>query len=201
VTQVKPLRLKAQRAPKKVTVASENPVVQVCVDTGVFHLPDTYDYLVPEALSDQVRPGVFVKIPFGSEEVMGYVQSREPSLLDSKSLKNLSKVISPIPLLTEELIEIVNLTCERYACKPWDVIRSAIPARAASVESEFLGQVIPQLSAIKPKLEHQVSVTKSFEDLPRMINQILGKIQINFDIDCLDVEVKENEPDCFGSFD
>ena len=178
MTQVKPLRLKAQRAPKKVTVASENPVVQVCVDTGVFHLPDTYDYLVPEALSDQVRPGVFVKIPFGSEEVMGYVQSREPSLLDSKSLKNLSKVISPIPLLTEELIEIVNLTCERYACKPWDVIRSAIPARAASVESEFLGQVIPQLSAIKPKLEHQVSVTKSFEDLPRMINQILGKLRL-----------------------
>jgi len=175
VTQVKPLRLKAQRAPKKVTVALENPVVQVCVDTGVFHLPDTYEYLVPEALSDQVRPGVFVKIPFGSEEVMGYVQSREPSLLDSKSLKTLSKVISPIPLLTEELIEIINLTCERYACKPWDVIRSAIPTRAASVESEFLGQVIPQLSDVKPKLEHQVSVTKSFEDLPRIINQILAK--------------------------
>jgi primosomal protein N' (replication factor Y) (superfamily II helicase) len=99
MTQVKPLRLKAQRAPKKVTVASENPVVQVCVDTGVFHLPDSYDYLVPEEISEQVRPGVFVKIPFGREEVMGYVQSREPSLLDSKSLKTLTKVISPIPLL------------------------------------------------------------------------------------------------------
>ena len=179
MTQVKPLRLKAQRAPKKVTVASENPVVQVCVDTGVFHLPDTYDYLVPEVLSDQIQLGVFVKIPFGREEVMGYVQSREPSLLDSKSLKTLSKVISPIPLLTEELIEIVNLTCERYACKPWDVIRSAIPARAASVESEFLGQVIPHISDIKPKLEHQVSVTKRFEDLPKTINQILGKLRLD----------------------
>jgi primosomal protein N' (replication factor Y) len=177
VTQVKPLRLKAQRAPKKVTVASENPVVQVCVDTGVFHLPDSYDYLVPEEISEQVRPGVFVKIPFGREEVMGYVQSREPSLLGSKSLKSLTKVISPIPLLTEELIEILNLTCERYACKPWDVIRSAVPARVASVEAEFLDQVIPQLGNFKPKLDHQVSVTKKFEDLPRAINQILGKLK------------------------
>jgi hypothetical protein len=48
VTQVKPLRLKAQRAPKKVAIALENPVVQVCVDTGDLPSTDTYDYLVPE---------------------------------------------------------------------------------------------------------------------------------------------------------
>ena len=98
MTQVKPLRLKAQRAPKRVAIASENPVAQVCVDTGVFHLPDSYDYLVPEEIADLVQPGVFVKVPFGKIEVMGYVQSRLPSALEVKSLKALTKIISPIPL-------------------------------------------------------------------------------------------------------
>ena len=177
MTQVKPLRLKAQRAPKKVAIASENPVAQVCVDTGVFHLPDSYDYLVPEEITDLVQPGVFVKVPFGKIEVMGYVQSRLPSALEVKSLKALTKIISPIPLLTEELIEIINLTCERYACKPWDVIRSAIPARIASAESGFLNISIPQFTEVIPKLEHTVSLTKNLVDLPKAINQLLGKLK------------------------
>ena len=69
MAEVKPLRLKTQRVAKKVAVAQENPVAQVCVDTGVFHLPDCYDYLVPEEFSDLVVPGVFVKVPFGNSEV------------------------------------------------------------------------------------------------------------------------------------
>ena len=173
MAEVKPLRLKTQRVAKKVAVAQENPVAQVCVDTGVFHLPDSYDYLVPEEISDLIVPGVFVKVPFGNSEVMGYVQGRNQSDLDAKSLKIINKVISPIPLLTDELIEIIDLTCQRYACKPWDVIRSAIPARVAAAEKEYLGLDIPKISAIKPKLEHRVTITKTLESLPAIINEIL----------------------------
>ena len=65
MAEVKPLRLKAQRVAKKVAIAPVNPVAQICVDTGVFHLPDTYDYLVPADLHEFVVPGIFVKVPFG----------------------------------------------------------------------------------------------------------------------------------------
>ena len=177
MTQVKPLRLKAQRGPKKVVVALENSVAQVCVDTGIFHLPDTYDYLVPEGMSDYIQPGVFVKVPFGKSEVIGFVQSRKPSELDLKSLKAISKLISRIPLLTDELIEIIDLTCERYACKPWDVIRSAIPPRVAAAELDYVGLSIPQFSDNQPKLVHQLSVTKSYENLSQTINEALGKLE------------------------
>jgi len=177
VAEVKPLRLKTQRVAKKVSVALENPVAQICVDTGVFHLPDTYDYLVPQDISDLVIPGVFVKVPFGSAEVMGYVQSREKSELDPKLLKIINKVISPIPLLTEELIEIIELTCQRYACKPWDVIRSAIPARVASAEKEYLKLPIPSIASSKPKLEHRVTIAKSAQSLSATVNEILGSLE------------------------
>ena len=102
MAEVKPLRLKTQRVAKKPAIALENSVAQICVDTGVFHLPDTYDYLVPEVLSELVVPGVLVKVPFGRTEVMGYVQSRNSSQLDPKSLKLINKLISAIPLLTDE---------------------------------------------------------------------------------------------------
>ena len=177
MAEVKPLRLKTQRVAKKPAIALENPVAQICVDTGVFHLPDTYDYLVPEDLSESVVPGVFVKVPFGRTEVMGYVQSRDASQLDPKSLKLINKLISPIPLFTDELIEIIDLTCARYACKPWDVIRSAIPARVAAAEKIYLGLPIPKNSEIKPKLDHRYTITKSIEGLPNTINEILGNLE------------------------
>lgn len=177
MAEVKPLRLKTQRVAKKVAIALENPVAQICVDTGVFHLPDTYDYLVPAEISDSVVPGVFVKVPFGKAEVMGFVQSRGASQLDPKLLKTVNKVISPIPLLTEELIEIIDLTCQRYACKPWDVIRSAIPARVAAAEKAYLGLPIPIINHDKSKLDHRYTITKSLEDLPQAINEILGSLE------------------------
>jgi primosomal protein N' (replication factor Y) len=176
VAEVKPLRLKTQRVAKKVAVALENPVAQICVDTGVFHLPDTYDYLVPQEITELVLPGVFVKVPFGNSEVMGYVQSRDESDLDPKLLKVINKVISPIPLLTAELIDIIELTCQRYACKPWDVIRSAIPARVASAEKDYLKLPIPNIASSKPKLEHRVTIAKSVQSLPSTINEILESL-------------------------
>ena len=169
MAEVKPLRLKAQRVAKKVAIAPVNPVAQICVDTGVFHLPDTYDYLVPANLHEFVVPGVFVKVPFGSNEVMGYVQDRKLSELDPAKLKTISKIISPIPLLTEELIEIVGLTCERYACKPWDVIRSAIPSRVAASEKFYEGKSLPGNSKPAIKLEHLVTISKSIDSFPTLI--------------------------------
>ena len=180
MAEVKPLRLKAQRVAKKVAIATEDPVAQICVDTGVFHLPDTYDYLVPEDLHELVVPGVFVKVPFGPNEVMGYVQSREASDLDPAKLKTISKLISSIPLLTEELIEIIGLTCERYACKPWDVIRSAIPSRVAACEKLFEGKSLPTKLNPTTKSDHSLTISQnlnSFSDLVRKTVQELKKSQ------------------------
>ena len=73
VAQVKPLRLKTQRSPKNVVLTKVDPVAQVCVDTGVFHLPDIFDYTIPLDLEDLIQPGVLVKVPFGSEVKIGYI--------------------------------------------------------------------------------------------------------------------------------
>jgi primosomal protein N' (replication factor Y) len=177
VAVVKPLRLKTQRVAKKVAIAPQDSIAEICVDTGVFHLPDTYDYLVPADFADLVVPGVFVKIPFGSKEVLGYVQRRKNAEDNTRTLKNITKLVSPIPLLTDELIEIIDLTCQRYACKPWDVIRSAIPSRIAAVEKEFLGISNPIPKLAKPKLSHTSTITQTYLGLPGKVSELLGSLE------------------------
>jgi primosomal protein N' (replication factor Y) len=170
VAEVKPLRLKTQRVPKKVALATQNPVAQVCVDTGVYHLGDIFDYLVPEELSSLLVPGIFVDIPFGPKQVSGYVVSRKSSELDYSKLKFITKAISPIPLLSEELLVIITDTCSRYACKPFDVIRSAIPPRVAGAETKYLNQTLPNPSPVKLDLSHRLTVTMQVNGL---LNEVI----------------------------
>jgi len=82
VAETKPLRLKAQRVSSKVVITENSPVAQICVDTGVFHLQNNFDYSIPMYLSDVIAAGVLVKVPFGKSEVLGYVVSREPGELE-----------------------------------------------------------------------------------------------------------------------
>jgi primosomal protein N' (replication factor Y) (superfamily II helicase) len=172
VAEIKPLRLRTQRVAKKVEIAIQDPVVQVCVDTGVFHLAEEFDYLVPERLSRQIFPGSLVKIPFGTKERIGYVVSRDPSNVDSAKLKAISKLVSPIPLLSTELIEIVRAVCSRYSAKPWDVIRSAIPPRVAAVDEKFTDFTPLILNQTGRSHHYELTVSANIDGLRKLIFEL-----------------------------
>lgn len=113
------------------------PVARVRVDTGVFHLDQLYDYAIPEKLSAQIQIGVRVQLPFGGRETEGIVQERVAQPERAGALKPISKVLSPHPIATVESLTLFEVLAEKYACNPWDIIRSAIPPRVASVDKLF----------------------------------------------------------------
>jgi primosomal protein N' (replication factor Y) len=57
------------------------------------------------------------------------------------------------------------------------VIRSAIPARVASAEKEYLKLPIPSSASSMPILEHRVKIAKSAQSLSATINEILGSLE------------------------
>ena len=117
--------------------ASVLPYARVRVDTGVFHLDQLYDYSIPEKLSAQIRIGVRVQLPFGGRETEGIVQERVAQAERAGELKPISKVLSPHPIATIESLTLFEVLAQKYACNPWDIIRSAIPPRVASVDKLF----------------------------------------------------------------
>ena len=117
--------------------ASVLPVARVRVDTGVFHLDQLYDYAIPEKLSEFIQIGVRVQLPFGHRETEGIVVERVLKPERAGDLKSITKVFSHIPVTTTEGLMLIDSISEHYACNPWDLIRSAIPPRVASVEKGF----------------------------------------------------------------
>ena len=130
----RPLRLKrevARLAPEIST--TDKPVARVWVDSGVFHLDQSYDYLVPDNLDAQVAVGVRVQVPFNGRECEALVLERI-EIISGRRLKSITKVISLVPVASKRSLDLISLVCARWACHPYDVIRSAIPPRVASIE-------------------------------------------------------------------
>lgn len=115
-------------------------VAEVWVDASVYHLDSEFSYLIPGNLSSVVAIGSFVSVPFHGREVMGAVVAVS-EIQDRTSLKSISKVVGTIPLLSEKTIALIRSACQRYACHPFDIIRSAIPDRVAGVESAFSKEI------------------------------------------------------------
>ena len=118
-------------------IAQSLPVAKIRVDTGVFHLDQLYDYIVPEKLSDSALIGVRVQLPFGGRETEGIITARVAHPDRAGELKAISKVLSPHAVATEATLTLIENAAQLYCCNPWDLIRSAIPPRVASVDKSL----------------------------------------------------------------
>ena len=131
-------RLKAEVAPAPSGPrASVLPFARVRVDTGVFHLDQLYDYQIPEKLSEVTQIGVRVQLPFGSRETEGIIVERVATPERAGELKSITKVLSIVPVANAQSLRLIDHVAKHFACNPWDVIRSAIPPRVASVDRNF----------------------------------------------------------------
>ena len=151
MSTARPLRLKTEQVRRQDSErALANSVVRVWVDNSIAHLDSTFDYLVPERLTDQIKVGVRVRIPFAGREVEGLVVNR----LDSSEiagLKFVDSVISPFVVASAQLIELIRVACQAWISHPYDIVRSAIPPRVASVEKILAGK--DDISVIQKRKE------------------------------------------------
>ena len=151
-----PLRLKVQKVARGSSEkASVNPVARVWVDTGIPHLDATYDYLVPLAFDDQIKAGVRVAINFSGRTTEGFVISRGDTST-AGNLKFIEKILSPIPLLTSEVVALVEAVAHRWSGSPLDVLGSAVPSRVISAEKGA------SYEAEKDDVETSSTFTQSF---------------------------------------
>ncbi|PTA43863.1 primosomal protein N' [Micromonospora sp. RP3T] len=103
------------------------------MDVPLPHLDRPFDYLVPEALDADARPGVRVKVRFAGQLVDGWLLERVAESAHPR-LAYLEKVVSPVPVLSPEVARLARAVADRYAGSLADVLRLAVPPRHARAE-------------------------------------------------------------------
>jgi len=130
-----PSRSRKSKDPRTLLPAADKPVARIAVDLPLAHLDRPFDYLVPQRLADQARPGVRVRVRFAGKLADGFIIERAADSEHQGSLRYLERVVSAEPVLTEEIAGLARAVADRYAGTLADVLRLAIPQRHAATEA------------------------------------------------------------------
>ncbi len=112
-------------------------IARIVVDIAIER---AFDYLIPDALVDDVQVGSRVTVPFGSRHVQGYVVKLISESDAGCTLKPITKRVSPIPYLDEQLLTLLSWISAYYGARMEQCIRTALPGPVRKTGAGFREQ-------------------------------------------------------------
>lgn len=110
-------------------------VAQVAVEVALPHLDRPFDYLVPERDLAAIAVGVRVRVRFAGKLRDGFVVGLSDDSASDAKLRPLERVISPEPVLSEQVASVCRAVADHYGGTFADVVRMAVPPRHAATEA------------------------------------------------------------------
>ncbi len=103
-------------------------IAGVWVEDTVFHFDKTFSYVVPESLTDVIKVGCRVRVPFGggNKGRQGIVASFSKG--NGEGLKEVSALLDTDPVLSKELLEMAEFMQKHYFCTYYDAVKAMLPA-------------------------------------------------------------------------
>ncbi|WP_375400243.1 primosomal protein N' [uncultured Amnibacterium sp.] len=120
--------------------AAAGSIARVVVDSPLPQLDHLFDYAVPPHLTGEARPGVRVRVPLrmAGRIADGYLVALTDESAAPGRLSALDAVVSPVPVLTDDVWRLARAVADRAAGVASDVLRIAVPKRQVRVERAWL---------------------------------------------------------------
>ena len=101
-------------------------IARIAVAAAVYAIDKPYSYRVPEGMD--VRPGMRVRVPFGSGNRLteGVVLALEQG--GEAGLKDIDAPLDDNPVLSGQMLHLAGFLRERYFCTLYDAVRAILPA-------------------------------------------------------------------------
>lgn len=111
-------------------------IARVVIDSNLPQLDREFEYRVPLSLVDTVRLGSIVSVPFGKgkQPNTGFVVSLGDSPEFPGQLGEILDVQSTHTVLDPRIYELCKVLAQRNACSVSDLLKLAVPTRAATVD-------------------------------------------------------------------
>ena len=104
-------------------------LAKIAVASATYAIDRPYDYLVPEKLWAQTKPGMRVLMPFGAgnRRTDGIVLAVAEAETAQK-LKSIIALLDDVPVFTPELLRLSLWMREQCFCTVYDAARAVLPA-------------------------------------------------------------------------
>ena len=111
-------------------------IAKVSIDRRVISLANVYDYNVPDSLADQVNIGASVFVPFGYDQVFGYVL--EVSGDTKEGLKDIIDVVGDAKLIGKTNFELAKELTSDLNCSMANILSMMQPSFIKGQKQQYL---------------------------------------------------------------
>lgn len=112
--------------------APEQPAPALWVDVAIpLPLRGTFTYSVAQGMTRHVQPGARVVVPFGRQQLVGYVLDASPTAprgIDLERVRAVLSVLDDEPVFDAELLKFLREAADYYFYPLGEVLRAAAPA-------------------------------------------------------------------------
>lgn len=102
-------------------------IVCVAVENTVYHFDKLFDYAVKDNLTEEIKTGKRVLIPFGKGNTKRVGMIMDIKEGENESLKSVISVLDKSTVLNDEMIKLVSFIKEQYFCTYFDAIKAMLP--------------------------------------------------------------------------
>lgn len=105
----------------------------IAVENTAYSFDKLFHYLIPESMSDSVRPGCRVLVGFGNgkKERVGFVFKLSDCVPEGvKNVKPIIGVIDNEPVLSDEMLRLAERLADRCFCTLFDAAKAMLPTGA-----------------------------------------------------------------------
>lgn len=101
----------------------------IVVDISAESLDRTYQYSIPDRLSEQVFPGTKVIVPFGARKITGYVVDKsDRAKIDASRIKPIAGIAPKSNSIDSKMIELAWWMKEQFGSTMNQALKTVIPA-------------------------------------------------------------------------
>ncbi|MDD6223813.1 MAG: primosomal protein N' [bacterium] len=118
-------------------------IIEVLVELGNRNMNKTFDYLVPTSLESKIKIGIRVQVPFGKQQLEGFVLNIKKATSLEVELKEIITILDEEVILNEELLKLGKYIMNATLCTLISAYQVMLP------------------KALKAK--HKVSIQKKWE--------------------------------------
>ncbi len=167
MAEVKPLRLRVEKAQRVRATLADLPYCEVLVNLPFFQPQEVFTYKLVQGC-EFAAPGDLVSVPYGHSLVEGVILRRSAEVGTTSRIKSVHALISQSPVFTPEQIELAGNLAKRYATDSWSFLRSAAPPYSK------LGEKASLQREDEPSVDSgELSASHGGKDLPKSLLKAL----------------------------
>jgi len=136
---------------------------EVLVELKAKKIDQTFTYLIPEKLKDNVKIGIRVLVPFGKQTLEGFVLNIEENKDIDYELKEIIDVIDTNPVINEEMLDLGKYISKKTLCNLINAYQTMLPAALKAhkdfkINKKYISYIKLIDSSYLPKNDNQKEI-------------------------------------------